>query len=104
MPLPRSKNLDTVFCIKKERTANKDNTIQFYGHVIQLPPSRQALSLSKKKVDVCLLEDNRFFVLYKDMILVESKLQENNKIIKKEFEIENLLNQREYVTTTKNNI
>ncbi|OOP55369.1 MAG: hypothetical protein AYP45_15050 [Candidatus Brocadia carolinensis] len=43
MPLPDGKNLDAVFRVKKERTVNIDHTIQFYGQVIQLPPSRNAL-------------------------------------------------------------
>ena len=103
MPLPAEKNLDTVFCVKKERTVNKDHTIQFQGQVIQLPPSQNALSLANRKVDVCLLEDNRLFVLYKNTILVESKLQTNNKTVKRKFEIENLLNQRQYVATRGNN-
>ena len=102
MPLPADKNLDTVFCVKKERTVNKDNTIQFYGQVIQLPPSQNALSLANRKVDVCLLEDNRLFVLFKNTILVESKLQKNNTLIKKEMEIENLLNRREYAIAANN--
>lgn len=96
LPLPASKNLDTIFCVKKEQTVNKDNTIQFYGQVIQLPPSQNALPLANRKVDVCLLKDNRLFVLFKNTIIVESKLQENNTIIKKELEIENLLNRKEY--------
>ncbi len=83
MPLPTDKNPDTVFCVKKERTVNKDNTIQFQGQVIQLPPSQNALSLANRKVDVCLLEDNRLFILYKNSILIESKLKTTNKIIKK---------------------
>jgi len=72
-------------CIKKERTVNNDNTVQFSGQGIQLPPSEQSssLSLSKKKVDVCLLEDNRIFAVYKTTILIESKLQKITKPSKK---------------------
>jgi hypothetical protein len=75
---------------------NKDNTIQIYGQIIQLPPSKIVLSLANKKVDVCLLEDNHIFVVYKNSVIVESKLYKNNTTIEREFEIENLLNQREY--------
>lgn len=96
MPLPPNKNLYLVFCIKKERMVNKDNTIQIYGQIIQLPPSKIVLSLANKKVDVCLLEDNHIFVMYKNSVIVESKLYKNNTTIEREFEIKNLLNQREY--------
>jgi hypothetical protein len=97
VPLPVDKDLDLVFCIKKERTVNNDNTIQVYGQIIQIPPSEIAISLAKRKVDVCLLEDNRIFVLYKNNLIVESKLSKNNKILNKEKEIEKQLNQRQYV-------
>lgn len=97
MPLPKDKNLDLIFCIKKERTVSNDNTIQIYGQVIQIPPSDIRLSFAKSKVEVCLLEDKRIFVLYKGKIIAESKLSKNNKVIKKEKQIEEFLNQREYV-------
>lgn len=103
MPLPAEKNLDTVFCVKKERTVNKDHAIQFYGQVIQLPSSQKTLSLANRKVDVCLLEDNQLVVMFKNMVLVESKLQTNNKTVKRAFVVENLSNQREYVATRENN-
>ena len=98
MPIPTDKNLDLIFCIKKERTVNNDNTISFLGQIIQIPPSNVKLSFAKSKVEVCLLEDNRIFVLYKNKIIVESKLSKNNKVLKKEKLIEKLLNMREYVS------
>ncbi len=96
MPLPKDKNLDTIFCVKKERTVGNDNTVQLKGQIIQIPPSKVHLSFARRKVDVCILEDNRIFVLYKGSIIFESKLSKNNKIHKKEKQIENLLNLREY--------
>lgn len=99
MNLPKDKNLDLVFCIKKERTVNNDNTISIYGQVIQIPPSQLHLSFAKRKVEACLLEDNRIYILYKDKVIAESKLSRNNKVIKKEKTIETLLNAREYVIT-----
>ena len=97
MPIPKDKNLDLIFCIKQERTVNHDNTISFNGQIIQIPPSSIKLSFSKSKVDVCLLEDNRIFVVYKDKIIAESILSKDNKTIKKEKKIEELLNKREYI-------
>ena len=97
MPLPPEKDLDLVFCTKRVRTVNNDNTIQIYGQIIQIPPSEKVISLAKRKVDVCMLDDNRIFVLYKNNLITESKLAKNNKILKKEKQTEKLLNQRQYV-------
>jgi len=97
MSIPKDKNLDLVFCIKKERVVNNDNTVTIYGQFIQIPPSQLHLSFARRKVEVCLLEDNRIYILYNDKIIAESKLSKNNKVIKKEKTIETLLNSREYV-------
>lgn len=97
MPLPKDKNLDLIFCIKKERTVNNDNTAQIYSQTIQILPSKIKRTFAKSKVDVCLLEDNRIFVLYKGSVIAESMLSKNNKVILKEKKIEKLLNNREYV-------
>ncbi len=98
MPLPIDKDLDLVFCTKRVRTVSNDNNIQFYGQTIQIPPSKIAVSLDKRKVDVCMLDDNRIFVLYKNNLIAESKLSKNNKILKKEKDTEKLLNQRQYIS------
>jgi hypothetical protein len=96
MPLPKDKDLDLIFCVKKERTVNNDNTIQIHKQIVQIPPTDIRLSFAKAKVIVCILEDNRIFVVYKDKVIAESKLSKDNKILKKEKEIEDLLNFREY--------
>jgi len=96
LPLPPDKNLDTIFCIKKQRTVNSDNTLQVQGKIVQIPPSNIHLSFARRKVDVCILEDNRILILYKGSIICQSKLSKNNKIYKKEKKIKNLLNFREY--------
>lgn len=95
--LPKDKNLDLIFSIKKERTVNMDNTIQIYGQVIQILPSKIKRTFAKLKVDLCLLEDKRIFVLYKGSVIAEAELSKNNKIIQKEKKIEKLLDKREYV-------
>lgn len=100
-PLPPDKNLDTIFCIKKERTVNSDNTVQVQGEIVQIPPSNVHLSFAGRKVDVCILKDNRVIVLYKGSIICESKLSKNNKILKKEKKIDSLLNLRDYFTIPK---
>jgi hypothetical protein len=100
MSLAKDKDLDLVFCVKKERRVNQDNTIQIYGQIVQIPPSRMVLSFTRKKVDVCILEDNRIFVLYKNNIIAEAKRSKNNKVLKREKKIEKLLNQRKYVAVS----
>lgn len=96
MPVPKEHNLDLIFCDKKTRRVNNDNTIQIHGQIIQIPPSRMVLSFSHKQVDVCLLHDHRIFVAYKGQIIAESHLAKNNRILKQEKLTGKLLNQREY--------
>jgi hypothetical protein len=96
MPVPKDKNLDLIFCIKKERVVNMDNTIQIHGQIIQLLPSPLKRTFARLKVDVCLLEDKRIFVLYKGNIVAHSHISKNNKIAQKEKRIEKILNNREY--------
>ncbi|MBL7070261.1 MAG: ISNCY family transposase [Candidatus Omnitrophica bacterium] len=100
MPVPVEKNLELILCVKKERIVNYDNTVQICKQVIQIPPSDLRLSFAKAAVDLCLLEDNRIFVLYKNKVIAESKLSGNNKILKKERYIENFLNSRQYELAT----
>ncbi|MEO0228271.1 MAG: hypothetical protein ABIL70_09515, partial [candidate division WOR-3 bacterium] len=97
LPLPQEINLDLIFCIKEQRSVNKDNTISFRGQMIQIPPSSLRVSFSRAKVEVYLLEDNRIFVLYKNQVIAESMLSKDNKTIKRERRIEKILNQREYI-------
>ena len=96
MPVPIDKNLSLVFCIKKERAVNHDNTIQVCGQHIQIPPSDARLSFAKAIVDICLLQDNRVIVLYKNKVIAKANLHGNNKILQKERFIENFLNERSY--------
>jgi len=104
MSLPCNKDLDTIFCIKKERIVNNDNTIKFYGQTIQILPSKMKRTFAKLRVDACLLEDKQIFVLYNNQIIARSKLSRNNKIFKKDKIIEELLNQRDYVPKVNNKL
>ena len=104
MPIPKDQNLDLIFCDKKTRHVNNDNTIQIHGQTVQIPPSRMVLSFNRKQVDVCILHDRRILVVYKGQIIAESQLAKNNKILKKEKSIEKLLNQREYHVVPVRNI
>src|SRR4030066_313597 len=79
MPLPKDKNLDLVFCIKDHRKEKNDNNVRFNGHAIQILPTDIKLSFARTRVDVCLWEDQRISVLYKDKVIATSVLSENNK-------------------------
>lgn len=94
--LPTDKNLDTIFCLKKERIVNHDNTVQADGQIIQIPPTDVRLSFAKAKVDVCTLEDGRILVLYKERVIAESKLSKKSDIIKMQKE-QDFLSSKELV-------
>ena len=100
MPFPKDKNLDLIFCVKKERIVNNDNTVHFYGQIIQVLPSRIKRTFARSRVNVCLLEDKRIYVLYDGSIIAESRLSKNNKIVKKDKKIEKILDNRKYVLTS----
>lgn len=97
MPLPEDKNLDLIFCIKTHRTVNNDNTISFNEKIIQIPPSDKKLNLVRRKVDVCLLENNRIFILYGEKVLAQSILSEENKTLQREKKIKEILDKRVYI-------
>ncbi|MBU0600133.1 hypothetical protein KKB84_02265 [bacterium] len=56
-----------------------DNTISIDGQVTQIPPNKIRFSLVKTKVTVCILEDDRVFVLCKSSIICEEILLKGNK-------------------------
>jgi len=73
--LPKDKDLDLIFTIRETRKVNKDNTIPFYGEIIQLPPSKMALSYMKARVEIRVREDQTAYILYKDKIILKTKLE-----------------------------
>ena len=99
MPLPKDKNLDLIFCIKKERVVHNDNTIQVYGQTIQIPPSKEKRTFAKSTVEVCLLENKKIFVLDEGSVIAKAKLSNNNNVLQKEKKIEELLSNRKYIFT-----
>ena len=92
--LPRAINLDLIFCIKKIRRVNNDNTIRVYGQILQIPRQRRALGYMRKQVEVCILEDNRVYVIYRHEIILVDKLTPTNRILQQEKAAERLLNKR----------
>jgi hypothetical protein len=79
LPLPKDKDLDTIFSKKYERIVKADNTIEVMGEIIQIPPNDTRFSYRKAKVDACILEDDRILVVYKGSVIAESKLSKNNR-------------------------
>jgi len=94
--LPANINLDLVFCKKYERKVNFDNTIKFQGSNIQIPPSKYRLSFAKCVVEVCLLADDRVYILYKGDVIHTTRLSITDKEYKHNKAVETLLGQREY--------
>lgn len=95
-PVPVSKDLNLIFCIKKERLVKADNTVQVLGQHIQIPPSDMRLSFARARVDVCLRTDNRVAVLYNNRVIAKAKIHGNNKTLRKERMIETFLSERNY--------
>lgn len=50
--VPKTIDLNKIFCFKHERTVNNDNTISFNNRVLQIGPSELRVSFAKCKVTV----------------------------------------------------
>jgi transposase len=52
MPVPKTTDLDKIFCFKHERTVNNDNTVSFNNRILQIGPSELRVSFAKCRVIV----------------------------------------------------
>jgi len=52
LTLPKTVDLDKIFCFKHERTVNNDNTISFNNRILQIGPSELRVSFAKCRVIV----------------------------------------------------
>lgn len=52
MPVPKTMDIDKIFCFKHERTVNNDNTISFNNRILQIGPSELRISFAKCRVTV----------------------------------------------------
>jgi len=52
IPLPKTIDLDKIFCLKHERTVNNDNTVSFNNRILQIGPSELRISFTKCRVIV----------------------------------------------------
>ena len=100
MPCAEGVDLDTIFCIKKERTVAADNTVAVYGECVQIPPSATRISFAKVKVEVCILEDRHVLVCYKGTIIAQARLSSGNQLFTKERSADALLSARAYALET----
>lgn len=90
-------NLNNIFSIKHIRTVNKDNTVRFLGHILQLKPTKFKLNFAGSKVQVLQFEDDNVKIMYKDKIILCDKLDQNNKGYKEYQTTQNILEQKIYV-------
>lgn len=94
MPVPKDKDLDLIFCIKKERRVRRDNTIQLDGQIIQIPPAHTQLCFTQKKVTVCILEDQRIFVVYNNQVIAQSRISPKQPRLNRAIAAAKLFDQR----------
>lgn len=73
--IPKELNLDVIFTIREDRKVYKDNTINFYKQNIQLPRNQMTLAYKKSRVDVRVSEKQIVYILYKNKIIKEEKLE-----------------------------
>jgi transposase len=73
--IPDDTNLDLVFATREWKKVRKDNTIRVNGEIIQLPPNKLTLSYIKAYVDVRIREDRTVYILYKNKIILITKLK-----------------------------
>lgn len=91
-------NLDLIFCKKYERKVNGDNTIQFQGEIIQIPPSGYKISYAKRIVEICLLENGKIYILYQNKVIHITRVLKDSRMYKVNKQIEVFLSKREYQT------
>ncbi len=65
-PVPKSVNLNNIFCIKDERTVAADNTISYRTKYYQILPNDYRISFVRAKVMVHEWLDGSIHIFYKD--------------------------------------
>lgn len=73
--IPKEMNLDVIFTIREDRKVNKDNTICFYNQIIQLPRNNITMFYKKPRVEIRVSEKQIAYILYKNKIIKEEKLE-----------------------------
>jgi transposase len=52
IPVPKTMDLDKIFCFKHERSVNNDNTVSYNNRILQIGPSELRISFAKCRVMV----------------------------------------------------
>lgn len=91
------KNLDLIFTKRYNRRVNRDNTISIFREKIQLNPTGRRLNFARAIVQVRISKENKVWILYNGEVILETKISENNDMIRKERTIEEILKERTYV-------
>jgi transposase len=68
-PVDHQIDIEGVLCIKEQRRVAKDNTVQYYGHTLQLFPGTERTSFARARVEVQERLDGRLLVSYQSKIL-----------------------------------
>lgn len=77
--LPSGINLDSIFCIKEERTVQGDNTISYRGRIFQIISQNGRMSYTRARVEVQEWTDRTIHVLYKGKELAVREIPEKPK-------------------------
>lgn len=72
-------NLHAIFCIKKERTVQRDNTVCYNNRVFQIMPHNGRLSYTRAKITLQEWTDRSIHVLYQGKELPLTELAEQPK-------------------------
>ena len=68
-PVDPGLDIDGVFCFKERRRVAKDNTVQYYGHTLQLFPDADRPSYARARVEVQERLDGQLVVCYRGKVL-----------------------------------
>lgn len=92
--IPPEIDLNAVFTQRFSRKVNNDNTISFRSHIIQIPPIKERISLTRRTVDVRLDEKGRVYIVYKGIVIHETWLSEKSKFLEEERKKKAICDQR----------
>lgn len=66
-PLSQGLDLDRILCHQETRSVAADNTISWYGQILQIPPHPTRIANAIAQVEVCAQLDGQLYVYYKDL-------------------------------------
>jgi hypothetical protein len=70
VPMADETDLDRLFCFKYQRRVAADNTVQFGGRMLQIPPGAERLSYTRVVVEVHERLDGSVAVVYQGQLLL----------------------------------